>query len=40
MRSQQFLPARAAERQFAVLHGHWKTMTFVAALRHDRIDAP
>ncbi len=20
--------------------GHWKTMTFVAALRHDRIDAP
>ena len=21
-------------------HGHWKTMTFVAALRHDRIDAP
>jgi putative transposase len=21
-------------------HGHWKTMTFVAALRHDRVDAP
>jgi len=21
-------------------HGHWKTMTFVAALRHDRIEAP
>ena len=21
-------------------HGHWKTMTFLAALRHDRIDAP
>lgn len=21
-------------------HGHWKTMTFVAALRTDRIDAP
>jgi transposase len=20
--------------------GHWKTMTFLAALRHDRIDAP
>ena len=20
--------------------GHWKTMTFMAALRHDRIDAP
>ena len=24
----------------AVPHGHWKTTTFVAALRHDRIDAP
>jgi transposase len=23
-----------------VPHGHWKTMTFIAALRHDRIDAP
>ena len=21
-------------------HGHWKTMTFIAALRHDRINAP
>jgi len=21
-------------------HGHWQTSTFVAALRHDRIDAP
>lgn len=21
-------------------HGHWKTLTFVGALRHDRIDAP
>jgi transposase len=21
-------------------HGHWKTMTFIAALRHDRVDAP
>jgi len=20
--------------------GHWKTQTFIAALRHDRIDAP
>lgn len=29
----QRLPAR-------VPHGHWKTMTFLAALRHDRIDAP
>lgn len=24
----------------SVPHGHWKTTTFVAALRHDRIDAP
>ncbi len=23
-----------------VPHGHWKTLTFVAALRHDRIAAP
>ena len=23
-----------------VPHAHWKTMTFVAALRHDRIEAP
>jgi transposase len=23
-----------------VPQGHWKTMTFLAALRHDRIDAP
>lgn len=23
-----------------VPHGHWKTMTFLAALRQDRIDAP
>lgn len=21
-------------------YGHWKTMTFIAALRHDRVDAP
>lgn len=21
-------------------HGHWRIMTFIAALRHDRIDAP
>jgi hypothetical protein len=21
-------------------YGHWHTMTFLAALRHDRIDAP
>ena len=24
----------------AVPHGHWATSTFIAALRHDRIDAP
>jgi hypothetical protein len=30
---QQRLPAR-------IPHGHGKTLTFVAALRHDRIDAP
>jgi len=23
-----------------VPHGHWKTMTFLAALRHDRVAAP
>ena len=27
------LPAKAP-------HEHWKTLTFIAALRHDRIDAP
>ena len=21
-------------------YGHWKTLTFIAALRHDRVDAP
>ncbi len=21
-------------------HGHWKTLTFIAALRHDRVSAP
>ena len=31
----------SGERLIAhVPHGHWKTMTFLAALRHDRIDAP
>lgn len=24
----------------SVPHGHWKTTTFIAALRHDRIDGP
>jgi transposase len=23
-----------------VPHGHWKTLTFIAALRHDRVEAP
>jgi transposase len=23
-----------------VPHGHWKTLSFIAALRHDRLDAP
>lgn len=29
----QRLPAK-------VPHGHWRTLTFIAALRHDRVDAP
>jgi len=33
--------ARKGERLLApVPHGHWKTTTFVAGLRHDRITAP
>ncbi len=33
--------ARKGERLRAkVPYGHWKTMTFIAALRSDRIDAP
>jgi putative transposase len=33
--------AARGERLVAkVPHGHWKTMTFIAALRHDRIEAP
>src|SRR5450631_2340553 len=32
--------ARGARLVAEVPHGHWKTMTFVAALRHDRIEAP
>jgi transposase len=32
---------RRGERLVAkVPHGHWKTLTFVAALRHDRLTAP
>ncbi len=33
--------ARRGDRLVASApHGHWKTSTFLAALRHDRIDAP
>jgi transposase len=32
--------ARGQRLKAKVPHGHWKTMTFLAALRHDRIDAP
>jgi len=31
---------RGARLATKVPYGHWNTMTFVAALRHDRIDAP
>jgi transposase len=31
---------RGARVPIKVPYGHWNTMTFVAALRHDRIDAP
>ena len=32
--------ARGHRLTAKVPHGRWKTMTFLAALRHDRIDAP
>lgn len=32
--------ARGQRLEAKVPHGHWQTMTFLAALRHDRIDAP
>jgi transposase len=32
--------ARGRRLTAKVPHGRWKTMTFLAALRHDRIDAP
>ena len=32
--------ARGARLVAKVPRGHWKTLTFVAALRHDRIEAP
>jgi transposase len=31
---------RGLRLEAKVPHGHWQTMTFVAALRHNRIDAP
>jgi transposase len=31
---------RSQRLRAMVPYGHWKTMTFLAALRHDRIDAP
>ena len=31
---------RGQRLKAAVPHGHWKTMTFVAALRCDRVEAP
>jgi transposase len=31
---------RGKRLEALVPHGHWKTLTFIAALRHDRIDAP
>jgi transposase len=32
--------ARGARCRASVPHGHWKTTTFVGALRHDRMTAP
>jgi transposase len=31
---------RGKRIETAVPHGHWKTQTFIAALRHDRVEAP
>ena len=35
-------PVSSRDRMIGLLanHGHWKTMTFIAALRLDRLDAP
>ncbi len=33
-------PPRGERLVAEVPHGHWKTITLVAALRHDRIEAP
>ena len=32
--------ARGRRLNAKVPHGRWRTLTFIAALRHDRIDAP
>jgi len=32
--------ARGSRLIGKVPHGHWRTLTFIAALRYDRIDAP
>jgi len=33
--------SKCGERLEAIVpHGHWKTQTFIAALRHDRVEAP
>jgi transposase len=31
---------RGKRMEAAIPHGHWKTQTFIAALRHDRVEAP
>src|SRR5947199_7266136 len=31
---------RGTRLEYSLPHGHWKTLTFVAALRADRVDAP
>jgi transposase len=39
--ARRYARAPRGERALAsVPYGHWKTTTFLAALRHDRIDAP
>jgi transposase len=39
--ARRFARAPRGQRAIAsVPHGHWKTCTFLAGLRHDRIDAP
>ncbi|WP_404406634.1 transposase [Pelagibacterium halotolerans] len=33
-------PTRGQRLKATVPHRHWKTSTFIAALRHDRVEAP